>query len=265
MIDLKTTYTLDASSYGKTGPEARYDPAQPWRSLGYPSELMPLIQPQDLWDLARRTGFLVRAPDDIKRWSNDSEIISQGRRKKELGEWLGEQQEARYRQGWERFSAEVRAMKPPVLPEPVRRLLPSQAPERLRELWEVYQRDLLRELWFAVPEIPSLDWRVTCILPPHPLPDPFPVPVSVPPAPDLWLAWSAPSPGGVSEPLLVRSLEVPRPGDMLELRSDVIGWGVGALVTGNPVALDRPDAAAIIEAVHHDQRGLWTEVATGSR
>ena len=165
----------------------------------------------------------------------------------------------RHSSGWKALASAIQTMPAPSLPQHVLRQMPSQAAEILADLWTSFQRNLLRELWEQVPEDPQQDWRLRVLRPPFPDPAPVPVPpLPVEPAPDLWLAWAAPQENPI--PVLMRSMEAPRPLDAPELQHST-GWTQTPTVTGCSLCLDCAEAESVIRCMHHHQQGIWGDTA----
>jgi len=240
---------------------ASIDPENPWLTPGYPESLMPLLYPEDPWDLAEACGVL-HFEGDLRRWSRDPKTRRQRSYQDRVREVVESRYHAAHWQGWKALSAGVLAMPGPDLPAHVLHLLPPHAASVLGSLWGAYQQDLLREVWDQVPEDPRQDWRLTILYPPFPHRDldPAPVPpLPVEPAPDLWLAWSHPHQGDMV-PVLLRSVAAPRPLDALELQH-TSGWSQAPTVVECPLALDQAEAEPIIRCLHHRQQGIWGNTA----
>ena len=161
----------------------------------------------------------------------------------------------RHSSGWKALSSSIYAMSAPSLPQHVLRQMPPQAAETLADLWTSFTRDLLQALWEQVPEDPQQDWRLAILRPPFQDPDPAPVPpLPVEPAPDLWLGWTTPQESPI--PVLLRSVEAPRPLDAPELQHTT-GWTQTPTVTGCSLSLDCAEAEPVIRCMFHHQHGVW--------
>lgn len=238
---------------------APFDLEYPWQGLGYPEALMPLLYPSDPWPLAEAAGVL-HFEDELRRASQDADKRRQRHHLERVRELLGHRFYSGHTSGWQALSSAIRMMPAPSLPDHILRPMPVQAASILSDLWSVYRRHLLKELWERVTENPQQDWRLTILYPPFPHPDldPAPVPPSpVEPAPDLWLAWIHPTQGTLA-PVLVRSVNAPRPLDTLEL-THTSGWTQAQTVVECSLALDRPEAEPIIGCLAHHQQGVWED------
>jgi hypothetical protein len=238
-----------------------FDPERPWQGLGYPEALMPLLSPEDPWPLAEACGLL-HFESDLRRWSQNPMMRRERSCRAQAWEALDSHLYRRHGSGWKALTSEVQAMPAPSLPPHVLRQMPPQAAEILADLWASYQRNLLRELWEQVPEDPQQDWRLAVLRPPFTDPAPASIPPSpVEPAPDLWLAWSAPHHQESVIPVLLRSVEAPRPLDAPELQHTT-GWTQTPTVTGCSLCLDCAEAEPVIRCMYHHQHGVWGDAAS---
>lgn len=236
-----------------------FDPERPWQGLGYPEALMPFLSPEDPWPLAEACGLL-HFEGDLRRWSQNPVMRRERSCRKQVWEALDSHLYRRHSSGWEALATAIRAMPAPSLPQHVLRQMPPQAAEILADLWTSFQRDLLRELWEQVPEDPQQDWRLAILRPPFSDPAPASIPpLPVEPAPDLWLAWSAPHHQEMI-PVLMRSVEAPRPLDAPELQHST-GWTQTPTVTGCSLCLDCAEAEPVIRCMYHHQKGVWGDAA----
>ncbi len=231
-----------------------FDPERPWQGLGYPEALMPFLCPEDPWPLAEACALL-HFESDLRRWSENPAMRRQRFCQEQVREALDNHLYRRHSSGWKALSSSIYAMSAPSLPQHVLRQMPPQAAETLADLWTSFKRDLLQALWEQVPEDPQQDWRLAILRPPFQDPDPAPVPpLPVEPAPDLWLGWTTPQESPI--PVLLRSVEAPRPLDAPELQHTT-GWTQTPTVTGCSLSLDCAEAEPVIRCMFHHQHGVW--------